>query len=141
MDILAQKYDTKFSVSVNNGQCAKITAGDKRVLLIKPQTFMNHSGRCVAAFMNKFNIDISRIIVIYDDIDLKKGMLRIRSGGSAGTHNGIKSIISHIKRDDFARVRIGIGKPLDPDHLIPFVLGRHPKKDWELMFRTYEAAG
>ena len=141
LDILAQKHDVSFSKSAYSGLCAKIETDTNRILLIKPQTFMNHSGRCVAAFMKKFSIAPSRIIVVYDDIDLKKGALRIRSGGSAGTHNGLKSIIAETQHADFIRVRIGIGKPLDPDRLIPFVLGKHPKKDWEIMFRAYEAAG
>lgn len=79
------------------------------VILIKPTTFMNLSGEAVIAVMNYFKIDIKDVIIIYDDIDLPLGKMRIRSNGSSGGHNGIKSIIKHLNSEDFARIKLGIG--------------------------------
>jgi len=140
LDIFAQKNNASFSTFAYKGLCAKIKLNGKTVLLIKPQTYMNHSGQCVIAFQKKLNIQNNQMIIVYDDIDLKKGMLRIRSGGSAGTHNGLRSIIYHLKKDNFTRVRIGIGRPRSNEDLIPFVIGRFPKKDWDLIFKTYTDA-
>lgn len=80
-----------------------------RVIIIKPQTFMNNSGEAVKYFMDYYKIDPANLIVIYDDIDLKLGSIRIREKGGPGTHNGMRSIDEHIKTQDFARVRVGIG--------------------------------
>lgn len=141
LDILAQKHHAAFNAYDFKGLCTQIVTGEKRVLLIKPQTYMNHSGLCVSQFVQKLKIDINQIIIVYDDIDLQKGALRIRSGGSAGTHNGLRSIIYHLRRDDFVRVRIGIGRPDSDGDLVSFVIGRFPRKDWEEMYRSYENAG
>lgn len=82
------------------------------IILIKPTTFMNLSGEAVIAVMNYFKIDIKDVIIVYDDIDLPLGKMRIRSNGSSGGHNGIKSIIKHLNSEDFARVKLGIGPQL-----------------------------
>ncbi|KAB3531846.1 aminoacyl-tRNA hydrolase [Alkaliphilus serpentinus] len=89
-------------------------AGEK-VLLVKPQTYMNLSGQSVIDLVNFYKMDMKNLIVIYDDIDVKLGSLRIREKGSAGTHNGMKSIIYLLQRDDFPRIRIGVGRPETED--------------------------
>jgi len=141
LEILAQMNNVKFNNYAFKGICAKIDLKGKSALLIKPQTYMNNSGHCVSLFIKKLNIDIEKIIVIYDDIDLKKSALRIRSGGSSGTHNGLRSIIYHLGRDDFKRVRIGIGRPRNENDLVAFVIGHYPKKEREMMFEVYRKAG
>jgi len=142
LDILAEKNSVRFDMHKFQGLCAKFeTPSHKRVLLIKPQTFMNNSGQCVSAFVKKLNIPLDKIMVIYDDLDINESAIRIRAGGSAGTHNGLKSIIYHLKQDTFPRIRIGIGRPAPGTDIIPFVLGRFPKAAHQKMFEAYENAG
>jgi PTH1 family peptidyl-tRNA hydrolase len=106
---------------------------DKKVLLIKPQTFMNASGECVRELVNWYKLDMSQILVIYDDIDIPTGTIRIRKSGSAGSHNGMKSIIYQINSDEFARIRIGIGSPPKEMDLAAYVLSNFNDDEIELM--------
>lgn len=99
-----------------------------KVLLAKPQTYMNLSGRSVSEIVNFYKLEPSRLIVIYDDIDIEIGKIRIRPKGSAGSHNGMRSIIYEIQTEDFPRIRIGIGKPVNED-LISYVIGRFSQED------------
>ncbi|HHV59635.1 MAG TPA: aminoacyl-tRNA hydrolase [Clostridiaceae bacterium] len=94
-----------------------------RVLLVKPQTFMNLSGESVREIIEWYKIPTEKLIIIYDDIDIEPGKIRIRPKGSAGTHNGMKSIIYQLQTEDFPRVRIGIGKPPEGVELYDYVLG------------------
>ncbi|MBE6795660.1 MAG: aminoacyl-tRNA hydrolase [Ruminococcaceae bacterium] len=104
--------------------------GNKRVLVMKPQTMMNNSGTAVAECASFYKIPPENIIVIYDDISLDPGKLRIRRKGSAGGHNGIKSIISHLGSESFPRIKLGVGAKPHPDYdLADWVLANIPKKD------------
>ena len=142
LEMLVEEKGAHFDLSGYQGLCAKIeTQNRKQILLVKPQTFMNNSGQCVAAFVKKFSIPAEKILVVYDDLDLKPTTLRIRPNGSAGTHNGLKSIIYHLKSDAFPRIRVGIGKPDPGTDIIPFVLGRYPKDMQAKMFEAYQNAG
>jgi len=105
----------------------------KRVILAKPQTFMNLSGESVRDLVEWYKIDIKNIMVIYDDIDLPLGRLRVRPKGSAGTHNGMRSVIYQLQSDEFPRIRIGIGKPPEGWELADFVLGRFGTEDRKLV--------
>lgn len=107
-----------------------IIKGEKH-LLVKPTTFMNNSGNAVYKIMNYYNIDISDLIVIHDDMDLIVGETRIRKNGGSGGHNGIKSIISCLDSQEFKRIRIGIGHP--DDDTIDFVLGKFSKEESKLV--------
>ena len=107
-----------------------------KVSLIKPQTYMNLSGRCVAAVTEKFRT--KNIIIVSDDIDLPLGKIRIRKTGSAGTHNGLKSIINELDTEDFIRVRVGVGKP--EGDLIEHVLSGYNEGDRKLALLGYEKA-
>lgn len=103
--------------------------GGKRCLLMKPQTMMNNSGEAILEAANYYNIPDENIIILYDDISLDVGKLRIRRKGSAGGHNGIKSIISCLGSEDFPRVKIGVGKKPNPEYdLANWVLGCVPKE-------------
>lgn len=102
---------------------------DTKVHLLKPHTYMNLSGDAVADFIRNKPIDSTGILVVTDDIHLPVGRLRIRSQGSAGGHNGLKSIISRLSTMDFARLRIGVGGPPDADRQIDFVLSRFAPED------------
>lgn len=103
--------------------------GDTKVLLVKPQTFMNNSGISVREITQFYKIPIQNIIVIVDDIDIDFAAIRIRTKGSAGSHNGLKSIIYHIQDDEFPRVKIGIGKKHENQDLADFVLSRFSKDE------------
>ena len=122
IDLLADAYDIKvdklkFKSLVGEGRIA-----DQRVLLMKPQTYMNLSGEAIRDAVNFYKIDPQELIVIYDDIDIPAGTFRIRKKGSAGTHNGMRSVVYQLQTDQFPRIRVGIGteKPVD---LIHFVTG------------------
>lgn len=104
--------------------------GNRRVLFMKPQTMMNNSGTAVAECAKFYKIPPENIIVVFDDISLAPGKLRIRRKGSAGGHNGIKSIISHLGSDNFPRIKIGVGAKPHPDYdLADWVLANFPKTD------------
>lgn len=117
-----------------------------RVLLMKPQTFMNHSGAAVKEAADFYKIPTENILVIYDDTSLEVGRMRIRRNGSAGGHNGIKSLIEHLSSDRFPRIKVGVGaKPYPDMDLADWVLGNFPKEDRVLIDRVTavipEAAG
>ena len=115
IDILADKLGCKVDKGKFQGLYGQITYKGNKLLLLKPQTFMNLSGRSVLQLSAYFNIPPQRIIVIFDDISLPPGRLRVRADGSAGGHNGIKSIIQEIGSQDFPRVKIGVGAKPHPD--------------------------
>ena len=96
----------------------------EKVYFVKPTTFMNNSGIAVKALLTYYNIDLSDMVVIYDDLDMVVGKLRLRQKGSAGGHNGIKSIIAHLNTQDFNRIKIGIGRPQKGMSVINHVLGK-----------------
>lgn len=108
---------------------ADATINGKRCLLMKPQTMMNNSGQAIGEASKFYKIPPERVIIIYDDISLDVGQTRIRRKGSAGGHNGIKSIIAHLGSENFPRVKIGVGKKPNPEYdLVSWVLGRFPKE-------------
>ena len=120
------------------GEC--YIAGHK-VIVMKPQTMMNNSGQAIKECAQFYKIPNENIIVIYDDISLEPGKLRIRRKGSAGGHNGIKSIITHLGSESFPRVKIGVGAKPHPDYdLVDWVLGSFPKNDLKLIDESCENA-
>ncbi len=115
-------------------------AGEK-VVLAKPQTYMNLSGNSVAALMNWFKLPLSSLVVVYDDIDLPLGKIRIRAGGGHGGHKGMESIIKQMGSDNFARVKIGVGRPSNPGYdVADWVLGRFGEEDEKLIREALERA-
>ena len=140
IDVLADKLNTSVDEKKFKGLYGRgIIAGEK-VILLKPQTFMNLSGESVREAADFYKVDPEHIIVIYDDISLDVGQLRIRKKGSAGGHNGIKNIIAHLGTQEFPRVRIGVGeKPARMD-LADYVLGGFSKEDEALVKEACEHA-
>lgn len=139
IDRLASKHDIKvdkikFKALVGDGRIA-----GQKVLLVKPQTYMNLSGESVREVVNYYKTEPEEIIVIYDDLDLPLGNLRIRKSGSAGTHNGMKSVVYQLKSDQFPRVRIGIGQNGDRD-IIDFVIGGFKKEEVSILEETVDKA-
>ncbi len=98
----------------------------KRVTLAMPQTYMNLSGECVKELAQALGIRKEQLILVYDDVDLKEGMVRIKAKGSAGTHNGMKNVIYHLQTEDFTRVRVGVGRP--EGDIVDHVLGEYTDK-------------
>lgn len=132
IDNLAKNIGTDINRLKFKGKTAEAVIEGKRCLLLKPTTYMNNSGESVVQAMEFYKIDAKNIIVIYDDISLEPGKLRIRRKGSHGGHNGIRSIIELTGRDDFPRIKIGVGKKPHPDYdLAKWVLGKFRKEDAE----------
>ena len=132
VDLLAEKYNIdvnkiKFKALVGEGRIA-----GQKVLLVKPQTYMNLSGEAVRQAMDFYKIDPEELIVIYDDIDIPTGTFRIRKKGSPGTHNGMRNIFQHIQTNDFPRIRVGIGSG-KKDNLAGYVTGGISKSEQELL--------
>ena len=101
----------------------------EKFIIAKPRTYMNESGRAVNSFMKKFKIDIKDVLIVCDDIDLNPGVIRIRKSGSAGTHNGLKSVIAQTQSTEFNRVRVGIGSKNEHQDLANFVLSKMKMTD------------
>ena len=121
--------------------CADTTFGGKRVLLMKPSTFMNCSGEAVREAMQFYKIPAERVLVLFDDVSLDPGRLRIRRQGSDGGHNGIKNMIYLTGKDTFPRIKIGVGKKPHPEYdLAAWVLGKFPKELADTMDKAYERA-
>ena len=130
VDVLAEKLGCKIDKLKYQGLYCQTNYGGKKLFLLKPQTFMNLSGRSVLQLSAYFNIPPQRIIVLFDDISLEPGRLRIRPNGSAGGHNGIKSIIQEVGSQEFPRVKIGVGAKPHPDYdLADWVLSNFTAND------------
>lgn len=133
IDYLSEKKGIAVKKKEQNGVTGVYHEFGEKVMLAKPTTFMNNSGHCVSGLMNFYQLPIENLLVIYDDIDLAAGAVRIRQRGSAGTHNGMRSIIQHLGSPDFSRIRIGIGRPKIGFELVHFVLGHFPKSEFPAM--------
>lgn len=115
-------------------------ASGEKLLLVKPTTFMNLSGNCVVEVLNFYKAHPQDLIVVYDDIDIEVGKIRIKPSGSAGTHNGMRDISNKIGTNDFVRVRVGSGKPQNGQDLADFVLGGFRKEEVEGINKAVENA-
>ena len=143
IDELAEEYNINIGENKHKGLIGKGVIEGQKVVLVKPQTFMNLSGECIRAVIDYYKESIDHFIVVYDDISLDVGKLRVRPKGSAGGHNGIKNIIAQLGTDEFARVKFGVGDKPKGSDLVDHVLGRFGKDDEELAkshFRTAAAA-
>lgn len=129
IDVLEKKWRLDLSEQKFKGVYGVERNGTEKIFVLKPLTYMNLSGESVGALMKYFQIEPDNLLVIYDDLDLEPGKIRLRQKGSHGGHNGIKSIIQHTGTQNFNRVRIGIGRP-DPGLAVPdYVLGKFPPED------------
>ena len=141
IDVLADKYNIDVSDRKHKALCGKGVIEGEKVLLVKPQTFMNLSGESIREIVDYYKVDdTSELIVISDDISLDVGQLRIRKKGSAGGHNGLKNIIKMLGHDTFIRVRMGVGeKPKNYD-LADYVLGHFPSEERTVMDEAAKTA-
>lgn len=132
LDQLAEKHEIKINKIKHKALVGEGRIFDQRVLLVKPQTYMNLSGQSLREVFNYYKPEIENFIVVYDDVDIPMGRIRIRPSGSAGTHNGMRSIIYDLGRDDFPRVRIGIGGERRAS-LRSYVIGGFKKEEKQKM--------
>lgn len=137
LDALADKYNIDVREKAFKGLIGKGVIEGNKVILVKPQTYMNLSGECIRQVMDYYKVDPSEFIVIYDDISLVPGGIRIRKKGSAGGHNGIKNIIAHLGSEVFPRIKIGVGEKPPKYDLADYVLGHFTKAEHELMEEGY----
>ncbi len=138
IDLLAEKYNIRVTDRKHRALCGTGYIEGQKVLLVKPQTFMNLSGESIGAILNFYKIDPeANLIVIFDDVSLPPGKLRIRMKGSAGGHNGIKSIISHVGTQNFQRIKVGVGEKPQGWDLADYVLGRFSKAERELVEEAF----
>lgn len=133
IDYLASKYGIDVKKSKFKSLYGQGVISGQKVMLVKPQTYMNNSGEAVREIKNFYKFDIDKLIVIYDDIDIEFGTIRIRKKGSAGTHNGMKSIIYQIQDDKFPRIKIAVGKKPEYMDLANFVLSGFTEKEAEVI--------
>jgi peptidyl-tRNA hydrolase len=140
LDVLAGRYQITFSPHKYRSLAARIGVGEERVLLVKPLTYMNLSGEAVAPIVRFYKVPLADCLVIYDDLDLPFGRLRLRPKGGSGGHKGLKSIIQHLGTDEFPRLRVGIGRP--PGRMDPadFVLSPFTPAEEEVMAIVREEA-
>ena len=120
IDIARKKFDSEYEKVVIEGQ---------KVILVKPQTFMNASGEAVIEFVNFYKIELDKIIIVYDDMDIEPGKIRIRKNGSPGSHNGMKSVVHFLNHENFPRIRVGIGRPDEDTDIIEYVIGAIPEEE------------
>jgi len=133
IDCIAEQWGVSVKKIKHKSLIGETKIDGEKVILVKPQTFMNASGEALMEIQRFYKIPIENIIVIYDDLDLDVGKLRIRPSGSAGTHNGMRSIIQLLQDDKFPRVRIGIGKPMIKGDIINHVIGNFPKSERKIV--------
>jgi PTH1 family peptidyl-tRNA hydrolase len=133
LDYLASVHNIGINKIKHKAVLGEGLIGQEKVVLAKPQTYMNLSGESVQELMHWYKGEISKLIVVYDDVDIDVGRIRIRPEGSSGTHNGMKSIIYILNSDKFPRVRVGIGKQPDYMDLADYVMGRFSDEEIPLM--------
>lgn len=140
-DLVARRCGVKIQRLKNRALTAPAVLGGEKVLLVKPQTYMNLSGEAVRPLADFYKLDPGHILVVSDEIALPPGRIRLRPGGSAGGHNGLKSVIASLGTDRFPRLRLGVGAPPRPDYpMTDWVLGKFQGTDEQLMDQAAERA-
>lgn len=138
VEYLADKWNVDFTKYFKKGLVAEAYYQGEKVLLVKPQTYMNLSGYCIKDLLNFYKLSVNDIIVIYDDLDLSIGKLRIKPSGSSGGHKGMQSIMENIGTKDIIRVKVGIGRELCD--AVNYVLGTFNDEQWEIMKKVIPKA-
>ena len=137
---IAKKYNIEFSKTKFKGIYGTGTIEGEKVILLKPQTFMNLSGESIKEIIDFYKLNTDNLIIIYDDIDIEPGIIKLRKTGGPGTHNGMKSVIKEIGTEKFPRVRVGIGKPKHKGDLINYVIGKIPEEDRVILDKSTDLA-
>ena len=142
VDRLAEREKLRFNKLRFKAWTAEWKIGEEKVLVMKPQTYMNLSGESVGAAARFYKIPAEHILVVSDDIDLPVGKLRLRSAGSAGGHNGLKNIIQHLGTDRFPRIKVGVGSPQQADYdMVDWVIGKPMGEDQRALMEALDRAG
>ncbi len=137
---ISDQYNIPLNSKEHKAVCGKGFIGGEKVILAQPQTYMNLSGESVRSIADYYKIEPEDIIIAFDDIDLEVGQLRVRRKGSAGGHNGIKSIIQHLGTNEFPRVKVGVGAKPEGGDLVRHVLGRFSREDEKAMGEVLDLA-
>lgn len=132
IEIKKKEFDSLMGSGIINGE---------KIILMKPQTYMNESGKAVIQAMNFYKLPIENLIVIYDDIDIDEGIVKIRKKGGPGTHNGMRSLMEYLNNANFPRVRIGTGKPVFKELLIQHVIEKLSDEKYKIYVPAIEKAG
>jgi len=140
VDRLAERNGISFSRLKFDAALASGSIAGCRCILAKPQTYMNNSGRAVRSIVDFYKIDLKKLLVIYDDMDLPTGTIRVRPEGGSGGQNGLKSVIQHLKTEQFARMRVGIGRPTGKMDPVGYVLQDFGQDEEALILETWERA-
>jgi len=133
---LAKQYEIEINKKKFKGVYGTGNIEGEKVIILKPQTYMNLSGESIKEAIDFYKIEGKNIIIIYDDIDIKPGIIKVRKTGGPGTHNGMKSVIQNIQMKEFPRVRVGIGMPEHKNDLINYVIGKIPKEEIEILDKS-----
>lgn len=137
---ISKEYNIETKKSKFQGIYGSGIIEEQKVILVKPQTYMNLSGNCIKEFVEFYKIEKDKILIIYDDMDIEPGKIKIRKKGSSGGHNGIKSIIQMLGTEEFPRIRIGIGKPAEMQDKISYVIGHIPEEETSKLEEGVEKA-
>lgn len=140
VDRLASKHNIEIKKEKSKVLFGTGEINGEKVMIVKPQTFMNLSGEAVRGIMDFYKESIENLLIIFDDIDLELGNIRIKERGSAGTHNGMKSIVQNLGTMDFRRVKVGIGKPKPNIDLVSHVLGKFSDEEYKILTESIDKA-
>ena len=130
---IAKEYNIEVNKKKFDALYEECFIENEKVILLKPQTYMNLSGKSIVQVVNFYKIPMENVFVIYDDIDIEPSKIKIRKKGSSGSHNGMKSVIAELQTENFARIRVGIGKPKYKDDMINYVIGAIPEKEISML--------
>lgn len=140
INLIAEKYQIKFDKKNFDGIYGVGEIEGEKVILLKPQTYMNESGKSIIQVKNFYKIPVENIIVIYDDMDFDVGEVKLRKFGGAGTHNGMKSVVKELNSKDFIRVRIGTGMPIFKELMIDYVIKKLTDDEYEKLIEPIKKA-
>ena len=131
VDHLAQRLNVQLTTRKFKALLAETFVKGEKVILVKPQTYMNLSGQCIKPFIDFYKIPLENVLVIYDDMDVEIENIKIRKKGGPGTHNGAKSVVHELVSEDFPRIRVGVGKPIDEYDAIDYVIGKLDEEQYK----------
>lgn len=140
INLIAKEYDIDVSKKKFKGLYGIGVIENEKVILLKPQTFMNSSGESIKEIMDFYKLTSDDVIIIYDDIDINPGMIKLRKMGGPGTHNGMKSVVEYMQTQKFDRVRIGIGAPEFKTEMVSYVIGFVDEEEKEVLKKGVEKA-
>lgn len=140
INALAKKYEINLTRKKFNGYYGAGTIEDEKVILVKPQTFMNNSGESAKEFVDFYKEPLDNLMVIFDDMDTEAGTIRVRAKGGPGSHNGMKSMVNCLNSENFARIRIGIGRPVGEYDRIDYVIGQIDGEEKKILEKGQDEA-